>query len=247
MIYYNRIRYKGTTPVIASSSVVNPKKAMYGNIPAIETVYSPTNPQYTLVNHIWCTMPDYYWGPYLYTGDSGYNLTGRFCWCEYEFRAMSRDEYITSTEGTATDPYIPADFSVKRISDLNLSIVPWYNKNYYTKQMAASSSYHIIFGWRDINNYYTFRWRDYDDSTAETTSDITTEDRYWSLKGKQFMIDLKKICFKSLKIWSDYTKTNLLFDGHAAIDENSKICVYDSVHDTLVYPQGMINNSGDYD
>ena len=71
------------------------------------------------------------------------------------------------------------------------------------------------------------------DGSANTTSAPNSFD--YSSIGATFLISITSIGIRNCKIWSDYTKTNLLFSGQAVLDGNNTPCLYDSVSSDFIY------------
>lgn len=227
MIYYNRIRYKGTTPVIASSQSRNPK-LMYNECIVVGTDSEPPTPpapSYTLVNYLKSNgsstqAADLYFDTLIYPSQEDIVMIMDFerldgdgiVWFGNVGCPITSDDYEDENDfrffGTEAN-YCYLDVGDGRSSNYISSIYNHFILTYqYTnKRVYLSNGSDIVFS-------YSF-------SQYPNSSHI--------------YIPIHTMKFKSLSISKNGHE---VFNGHAALDSENKPCIYESVTGTFFYALG---------
>lgn len=247
-LYLNRIKYKGTSPTMASSSgVIN--NAMYDGLEFYDYDYQPTPPIpiYTPVTEIKMTNPQpAQWNtPYRNVWiDTGIVfLNTQDIWIEssitpyknfddtiiglcYDvmvdmgYRPGSATRYcfrlFTPTNYMWLDATYGNGSSGNRVNNVSISMNTTYKVE--VGKLQNGKMKYIING-----------------TTSSNEISISNYD-YASLNASNHIFCcITGTGVRYLKIWSDYTKTTLLFDGIAVIDRNGTPCIYDSVSNEFKY------------
>lgn len=227
MIYYNRIRYKGTTPVIASSLSSNPK-VMYDGIDcvSIDNVEpTPPAPSYTLVsclksNGSSTEAADLYFDTLISPSQEDMVLTMDFqridgdgiVWFGNVGCPITSDEYEDENDfrffGTSqTDCYLDVgDGRMEEYISENLThFILTYQYNNKTVYLSNGSDIEFSFSFSEYPN------------------------------DNHIYIPIHTMRFTALQISKNGTD---VFNGHAALDSDNKPCIYDSVTGTFFYALG---------
>ena len=227
MIYYNRLRYKGTTPVIASSQSRNPK-LMYNEGIAVGTDNedpTPPAPSYTLVSCLKSNgssrqAADLYFDTLISPSNDYIVLTMDFertggdgiAWFGNVGCPITSSDYEDDNDfrffGTS-QTYCYLDVGdARRSTTINSSYKHFVLTYDYARKRVTLSN--------GIGNIFDYTFSQYPNSS-------------------HIYIPIHKMKFTALQISKNGTD---VFNGHAALDSDNKPCIYDSVTGTFFYALG---------
>lgn len=205
-------------------------------------VYEKMNkPQHTPVTEIKMSNPQDNLdqvGKYIYVNTGVEVPNAQDLWCEATITKYKDEGFaiiglnwdnIKSWAGNSFK-YIWCIYSLNNYFEFDYAGSNWsQSQGIYEKTISKNTATKIEWGKGSIGYmYYVLN------GSATSNYPSNTFD-YSTCPDKNIYINICACGFRYLKIWSDYTKANLLFDGIAAIDENNTPCIYDAVSNTLKY------------
>lgn len=236
MIYFNRLRYKGTTPVIASSLASNPK-VMFDGIDCVSIENVEPTPSYTQVTEVKMTNPS---NQSLATNPVFFN-TG----VVVPYNQKIYCEAVFTHYATNYGCNLGLNDHVSGMPSLFYRFFTPYGScmwDYYDGRLEfdigiqEGTTYEIHFGSTPQNVGFV-DIGEYGDTLSREIDEISFGSYNWPSDGNKFLVCITAIGIRSCKLYEDSSKTNLLFDGIPVLDGNNVPCMYDRVSNQFLYLQ----------